>query len=92
MALERHYPIRIAAKMCGVGSRRTMLVVLRDMGWRHPNPGRGKRIVVPESLVYEIQRRLSVDPGPRSVTKTLAGLMSRWMIPLAWAASRASAM
>ena len=29
---------------------------------------------------------------PRSVTKMLAGLMSRWTIPLAWAASRASAI
>ena len=29
---------------------------------------------------------------PRLVTKMLAGLMSRWMMPLAWAASRASAI
>src|SRR6267142_947377 len=29
--------------------------------------------------------------APRSVTKMLAGLMSRWMMPFLWAASRASA-
>ena len=64
MKLERHYPIREAAKLAGMGSRRTMMEVLESMGWQRPKHRNGeRRITVPESLVLEIHRRYSVRPG-----------------------------
>lgn len=59
--IERHYRIAEAAKLCGAGSRRTMLRWLEQEGYIMPRPRRPREpVLVPEHVVERIQDRRTV--------------------------------
>ena len=56
--IERHYRIAEAAKLCGAGSRRTMLRWLEQEGYVIPRPRRPREpILVPEHAVQRVLDR-----------------------------------
>ena len=59
--IERHYRIAQAAKLCGAGSRRTMVRWLEKEGYVIPRPRRAREpILVPEHAVQQILDRRAV--------------------------------
>lgn len=61
MKIERHYRIAEATKLCGAGSRRTMIRWLEQEGYVIPRPRRPREpILVPEHAVQRILDRRAV--------------------------------
>lgn len=59
--IEQHYRIAEAAKLCGAGSRRTMLRWLEQQGYVMPRPRRPREpILVPEHVVQRVLDRRAV--------------------------------